>query len=62
MDDLEELPGTAIDVLDLTVENALVNFRRDRLPAPQLPSLWRLAKLVTFELGPLTVFASDADG
>jgi len=61
MIDREEIPGTAIDVLDVTVNNALINFRRDQLPNPQLLSLWRLAKVVTFELGPMTVFTENAD-
>lgn len=59
IDKVEEIPGTAVDVLDVSVSSTTENFRARQLPALGWPSLWRLAKLVTFERGPLTVYSTD---
>lgn len=59
IDKIEEIPGTAVDVLDVTVSNTTENFRANQLPSLGWPSLWRLAKLVTFERGPLGVYTTN---
>jgi len=36
-------------------ENLSLNFRIDQTPNLDLPSLWRLAKIVVYERGPILV-------
>ena len=52
----EQIAATAFDVLNSMHEGALTNFRQSLDPALNFPSLWRLAKHVVFERGPITVY------
>ncbi len=50
------IPGTAFDVLNAMHENIINNFRNATAPDLAFPSLWRLAKHVSGERGPLIVY------
>jgi hypothetical protein len=50
-----QITPTGVSVLTLVHENMTLNFRLDRTPTLGLPSLWRLAKHVVYERGPLIV-------
>jgi len=52
---VEQVTPTATSVLTMVHENLSLNFRTDRLPNLDLPSLWRLAKQVVYERGPILV-------
>ena len=52
----EVVPGTAFDVLNAMHENVIDNFRNATAPYLEFPSLWRLAKHVVGERGPLVVY------
>lgn len=52
----ELIPGTAYDVLNVMHANTIENFRNATEPQLAFPSLWRLAKHVCFERGPLIVY------
>lgn len=52
---VEQITPTATAVLTTVHENLALNFRIDRAPTLDLPSLWRLAKLVVYERGPIFV-------
>ena len=52
---IEQVTPTATSVLTMVHENLTLNFRIDRAPTLDLPSLWRLAKLVVYERGPIMV-------
>lgn len=52
----EIIPGTAFDVLNSMHENCINNFRNASAPDLAFPSLWRLAKHVSGERGPLIVY------
>jgi hypothetical protein len=53
---LSVIPGTAFDVLNAMHENIIENFRNATAPNLVFPSLWRLAKHVCNERGPLFVY------
>ena len=52
----EQIAGTAYDVLNAMHDGVITNLRQDLDPRPDFPSLWRLAKHVVYELGPITVY------
>lgn len=52
----EQIAGTAYDVLNAMHDSVITNLREDLDPRPDFPSLWRLAKHVVYERGPLTVY------
>lgn len=55
----EQIAGTAYDVLNAMHDSVITNLREDLDPAPDFPSLWRLAKHIVYERGPLTVYRYD---
>jgi hypothetical protein len=59
---LEVIPGTAYDVLNLMHDQVIQNLLRGERTVPcDLPSLWRLAKHVVNERGPLNVYRYSLD-
>jgi hypothetical protein len=52
---VEQITPTATSVLTMVHENLSLNFRTDQSPNLDLPSLWRLAKIVVNERGPILV-------
>jgi hypothetical protein len=52
---VEQITPTATALLTMVHENIVLNFRIDRSPTLDLPSLWRLAKIVVDERGPIIV-------
>ncbi len=52
---VEQITPTATAVLTTVHENLALNFRIDQTPNLDLPSLWRLAKIVVYERGPILV-------
>lgn len=52
----ELVPGTAYDVLNAMHDNVIANFRNATSPDLAFPSLWRLARHVSGERGPLVVY------
>ena len=50
---VEQITPTATSVLTMVHENLSLNFRTDQSPNLDLPSLWRLAKIVVNERGPI---------
>jgi len=57
----EIIPGTAYDALNVMHENVIENFRNASAPDIAFPSLWRLAKHISGERGPLIVYRFDED-
>jgi hypothetical protein len=52
----EQIPATAYDVLNAMHEATVENFRQALAPALNFPSMWRLAKAVVYEQGPITIY------
>lgn len=52
----EMIPGTGYDVFNAMHENIIANFRNSTSPDIAFPSLWRLARHVSGERGPLIVY------
>lgn len=52
----EQITPTGVAVVGMIHENLTLNFRKDLDPDLDLPSIWRLAKHVVTERGPLVVF------
>lgn len=52
----EQIPATAYAVLNAMHANTVENFRVDLDPELDFPSMWRLAKHVVYERGPITLY------
>jgi hypothetical protein len=52
----QQISPDGVSLVGLVNENLTLNFRMDRAPNLDLPSLWRLAKFAVDERGPLFVF------
>jgi hypothetical protein len=59
---LEQVSPSGIAVLEQIHENAIINFKSDLVPQPELPSLWRLAYLVSHETAPLLFYVYQENG
>lgn len=57
----EILPGTAFDTLNAMTENVIDNLREALPPRIEFPSLWRLAKHLVGERGPLLVYRYEQE-
>ena len=52
----EMILPNGVALVTAVTANLTMNFRKDRAPSLDLPSLWRLAKHVVYEQGPIIVF------
>jgi hypothetical protein len=52
---VSQILPTGISLVTLVNETLRISFRYDQTPTVDLPSLWRLAKHVVYERGPLLV-------
>lgn len=55
-----QIPPTGVALVTNIHESLVINFRIGRAPTLDLPSLWRLAKHVVYERGPLLVYRYKA--
>ena len=59
---LEQVAPSGIAVLGELHENFIVNFKDNLVPQPDLPSLWRLAYIVSYETSPLLFYYYQENG
>lgn len=57
----EQIPATAFDVLNAMHQSAVNNFRQSLAPQLNFPSMWRLAKAVAYDLGPITIYRYEEE-